>query len=238
MRQPEGLRAVLSFAGGRGGNPETRPGVPCAIEAVAKVFDVLGKKVRVPVLLNYAENDRYFNTETSKGWYQRFTAGGAPAEYALQPAFGNDGHYLFSDVVGVRYWLPTVERFLAAHGVPFERLDSADPAWQPLLAVAKLPNVKSDSCRDLYRAFLESPGPRAYAVSGDGRCGFAGGVRNANDKALRQCSKASDGPCALYAVDGEVVWKPQTAPETMQASVKPTATASTGATDNKPENKQ
>jgi dienelactone hydrolase len=237
MRQPEGLRAVLSFAGGRGGNPERRPGVPCAVEAVARVFDVLGKRVRVPVLLNYAENDQYFNVDTTRGWYKRFSAGGAPAEYVLQPAFGNDGHYLFSDVVGVRHWLPTVERFLSAHGVPFERLDSGDPAGQPLLAVTKLPNVKSDSCHNLYRAFLESPGPRAYAVSGDGHCGFAGGVRNANEKAVRQCQKASGGSCALYAVDGEVVWKQPATPEVMQASVKPSATASTGATENKLETK-
>jgi hypothetical protein len=28
----------------------------------------------------------------------------------------------------VRYWLPTVERFLARHNVPFERLDASDAA--------------------------------------------------------------------------------------------------------------
>src|SRR5947199_107361 len=56
-RQPHGLVAVLSFAGGRGGNPDVWPGVPCAVEAVARVFDALGKQVKVPVLFNYAEND-------------------------------------------------------------------------------------------------------------------------------------------------------------------------------------
>jgi dienelactone hydrolase len=234
MRQPEGLVAVLAFAAGRGGNPDIRPGVPCAVEAVAKVFDQLGKRVKVPVLFNYAENDHYFNAETTQGWYKRFTAGGARGEYVLQPAFGRDGHYLFSDLVGVRHWLPTVERFLATNGIPFERLDSGDPAWQPLLAVTKLPNVKSQSCQDLYRAFLEAPGPRAYAVSENGRCGFSGGVKDANDLAMRQCRKAADGDCALYAVDGEVVWKQQQpAPKLIQATTKPNATASTGATETK-----
>jgi dienelactone hydrolase len=233
MRQPEGLVAVLSFAAGRGGNPDIRPGVPCAVEAVAKVFDALGKRVKVPVLFNYAANDHYFNEATSHLWFDRFVAGGAHAEYVLQPSFGSDGHYLFSDLVGVRYWLPTVEHFLAGHHVAFERMDSSDPAWQPLLAVAKLPHVESDSCKALYRVFLEAPGPRAYAVSPDGRCGFAGRTRDANDVALNQCRKASaTGQCSLYAVDGQVVWKdPQ--PAVMHASAAPSAAASTGSTDSK-----
>src|SRR5215216_727545 len=37
-RNPEGLVAVLSFAAGRGGNPDFRPGVPCAVEPVAKLL--------------------------------------------------------------------------------------------------------------------------------------------------------------------------------------------------------
>ena len=33
-RSPQGLAAVLSFAGGRGGDPETSPGVPCAVKRI------------------------------------------------------------------------------------------------------------------------------------------------------------------------------------------------------------
>jgi hypothetical protein len=206
-RSPQGLVAVLSFAGSRGGDPESSPGVPCAVEPIAKVLDALGKQTRVPVLFNYAENDLFFSPRITRLWFDRFSAGGAEAEYILQPAFGKDGHYLFSDVVGVRYWLPTVERFFARHNLPFERLDAADPVHKPLLALDRLPNVKSDGCKGLYRAFLESPGPRAYAVSEDGRCGFAGGLRDARESALKQCSSVAKGACMLYAVDGNVVWK-------------------------------
>ena len=225
MRQPKGLVAVLAFAAGRGGNPDIRPGVPCAVEPVAKVFDTLGKNVRVPVMLHYASNDMYFNPATSKLWYDRFVAAGASdTEYVMQPAFGKDGHYLFGDIVGVRYWLPTVERFLARHNVPFERLDT------PFFALlkAKLPNVPSDSCKSLFRAFLEAPAPRAYAVSQDGRCGFAGAQKDAPAIALRECRAVSSGECALYAVDSEVVWK-EPDPGLRQASAKPAGqAASTG----------
>ena len=206
-RNPPGLVAVLSFAGGRGGDPDSTPGVPCAVEAVAKVFEALGKTIRVPVLFNYAENDLFFSPKVTRAWVDRFNAGGANAEYVLQPPFGKDGHYLFADTLGVRYWLPTVEKFLSGHQVAFARLDATDPERQPLLALDRLPNIKSDSCRGLYRAFLESPGPRAYAVSADGRCGFAGGLPDAREVAVKQCSSVSKDGCSLYAVDDAVVWK-------------------------------
>jgi hypothetical protein len=122
----------------------------------------------------------------------------------LQPPFGRDGHYIFSEVLGVRYWLPAVEQFLARHGIPFERLDAA----QPIVAVDRVPHVRTDACRGLYRAFLEAPTPRAYAVSADGRCGFAGGLHDAAAVAVRECRTKATEPCSLYAVDAEVVWAP------------------------------
>jgi len=206
-RNPQGLVAVLAFAAGRGGDPDINPGVPCAIEPIARVMDMLGKNIHVPVLFNYSENDLFFSPKVSRGWFDRFNAYGAGAEYALQPAFGKDGHYLFGDTLGVRYWLPTVESFLTRHGVVFARLDQADPERQPLLAFDRVPNIKSDACKGLYRAFLESPGPRAYAVSADGRCGFAGGLNDAKDVAMRQCGNVAKGGCRLYAVDDSVIWK-------------------------------
>jgi len=206
-RNPQGLVAVLAFAAGRGGDPDINPGVPCAIEPVARVFDMLGKNIHVPVLFHYAENDLFFSPKVSRGWFDRFNANGANGEYALQPAFGKDGHYLFGDTLGVRYWLPTVESFLTRHGVAFARLDQADPERAPLLAFDRVPNIKTDACKGLYRAFLESPGPRAYAVSDDGRCGFAGGLQDAKDVAMKQCGNVAKGGCKLYAVDDEVIWK-------------------------------
>jgi dienelactone hydrolase len=216
-RNPAGLVAVLSFAGGRGGDPDSTPGVPCAVEPVARVFDALGKTIRVPVLFNYAENDLFFSPKVSRTWFDRFNANGANAEYVLQPSFGKDGHYLFADTLGVRYWLPTVENFLTRHHVAFARLDATDPERQNLLALDRLPNIKSDSCRGLYRAFLESPGPRAYAVSADGRCGFAGGLPDARDIAVKQCGTVAKGGCSLYAVDDAVVWKESVAGQSSPA---------------------
>lgn len=204
-RAPKGLRAVLSFAAGRGGNPAS-DGRPCAIEALARVFDMLGKSVRVPVLFHYAENDRYFGPRATRLWYERFAAGGARADYVLQPEFGQDGHFVFAELTGVRHWLPAVERFMAANGVPFERLDRNRADKQPLFT-ASLPYVDSDTCTGLYRVFLESPAPRAYAISRDGHCGFAGGREDARAEALRLCDSAGGTACELYAEGETVVWR-------------------------------
>src|SRR5437773_1755362 len=125
VRQPEGLVAVLAFAAGRGGNPALHPGVPCAAEPLARVLDMVGRSIKAPAMFHYAENDQYFNPDTTRFWFQRFSAGGARAEYVLQPPFGDDGHYVFGDRAGIRYWVPAVESFLARYGVPFKRLDTS-----------------------------------------------------------------------------------------------------------------
>jgi dienelactone hydrolase len=137
-RAPKGLVAVLSFAGGRGGNPLRSPGLPCAAEPLAQVFEAIGKSVRAPVLFYYAENDQYFGPKVTRHWYERFTAGGARAQFVVRPSFGTDGHFTFVAPQGVQHWLPEVERFLEANGVPFEPLEVAQPAHTPRLQAAGL----------------------------------------------------------------------------------------------------
>jgi dienelactone hydrolase len=159
-RSPEGLVAVLSFAGGRGGNPHVQPGVPCAVEPVAQLFDQLGAVVRVPVLFHYAENDLFFNAETSRFWFKRFAAGGANAEYVLQPAFGRDGHYIFGDRNGVSRWLPVVERFLGQHNVPFAIIEPH--TVKPMIAVepaaAPMPAAPDSTPRPVPAGLVSSGG--------------------------------------------------------------------------------
>src|SRR5262249_47294594 len=57
-KHPDGLVAVLAFAPGRGGDPEKRPGEPCASDRMAELFAAIAPQVRVPVLWFYAENDQ------------------------------------------------------------------------------------------------------------------------------------------------------------------------------------
>jgi dienelactone hydrolase len=126
-QSPPGLQAVLAFAAGRGADPDN-PGVPCGATRLAEVFEDMGRRLKVPVLFYYAKNDLFFGPDATQGWFARFKAGGARAEYVLQPPFGANGHYVFTDAAGVALWLPAVENFLRRHGIPFTPLQTESRA--------------------------------------------------------------------------------------------------------------
>jgi dienelactone hydrolase len=117
-QSPPGLQAVLAFSAGRGADP-AHPGVPCAAERLAEVFEEIGRSLRAPALVYYAQNDLYFGPQTSQAWFARLKAGGAAVEYVLQPPYGSNGHYVFTDAGGAESWLPAVERFFVRHRIPF-----------------------------------------------------------------------------------------------------------------------
>ena len=116
---PPGLLAVLAFAAGRGADAGGQPGVPCAAAALGTLFEEMGKAIKVPVLLYYAENDLYFGPATARTWFGRLHAGAANAELVVQPAFESNGHFVFTDPDGERNWLPAVEGFLRRHHIFF-----------------------------------------------------------------------------------------------------------------------
>lgn len=111
---PEGLVAIINFAGGHGGRPEREPGNPCEADKLKQVFADAGKTSRVPALWVYTENDQYFSATHTRAWYEAFAAAGGKAEFRMLPAFGNDGHLLF--VNGARIWQPVVAAFLRSVG--------------------------------------------------------------------------------------------------------------------------
>ena len=107
---PEGLLAVINFAGGHGGRPDRDPGNPCGVDKLKQVFADAGKTSRVPSLWIYTENDAYFSAAHTRTWHEAFTAAGGKADYQLMPAFDRDGHTLF--VRGAKIWQPVVAEFL------------------------------------------------------------------------------------------------------------------------------
>ncbi len=119
-KQPAGLLAVLNFAGGRGGDPRTRPGEPCAAERLGEVFEAAGAKTAVPVLWHYAENDLFFGPRVSRHWFDRFVRAGGKGEYVLQSAFAPNGHGVFTHAQGGPVWMPALQPFFDKHAVPLK----------------------------------------------------------------------------------------------------------------------
>jgi len=114
-RNPPSVRAVITFAAGRGGRVDGKPNNNCGPDKLVAATGEFGSTSRVPMLWIYAENDTYFGPELTKRMHNAFTGAGGHAEYHMLPAFGNDGHFLIDSPDGVPLWAPLVTKFLEEH---------------------------------------------------------------------------------------------------------------------------
>jgi dienelactone hydrolase len=107
-QQPQGLAAIINFAGGRGSRAELDV---CDRDRLVAAFGELGRTARVPMLWVYSQNDLYFWPELAQRFHTAFEASGGRAKFVAAPPFGRDGHSLFS-TRGTSEWLPIVDAFL------------------------------------------------------------------------------------------------------------------------------
>jgi len=111
-RNPSGVRAVINFAGGRGGRSNLEPNNNCAPDRLIAAAGAFGRTARTPSLWIYTENDSFFGPAISKQMADAFRRAGGSAEYHLLPAFGEEGHVLVTSQTAVASWRPIVEKFL------------------------------------------------------------------------------------------------------------------------------
>jgi dienelactone hydrolase len=111
-KRPDGLVAVLAFAPGRGGRPDTHPGLPCAPDPIAKLFASIAPNIKVPVLWFYAENDAYIGPAAAKLWFDSFSAAGGRGELVMLTPFPeNRGHGVYPSAKGAPLWTAAVAKF-------------------------------------------------------------------------------------------------------------------------------
>lgn len=121
-KRPAGLVAVLAFAPGRGGDPERRPGEPCASDHLAELLAAIAPQIAVPVLWFYAENDEYIGPRVQKLWFESFRAAGGRGELVVIAPFPSArGHGVFPSPAGKALWMPAVADFYRTQrlGLPF-----------------------------------------------------------------------------------------------------------------------
>jgi dienelactone hydrolase len=109
-----GVTAGINFAGGGGGNPQTHPQSPCLPAKLQQMFAGYGRTSRIPTLWVYSANDMYFGPSLPRQWFDAFRAEGGTGEFEQFPAFGTNGHFLFSR--GSSLWQPRVQSFLERLG--------------------------------------------------------------------------------------------------------------------------
>jgi len=112
---PPSVRAIITFAAGRGGRVDGKPNNNCAPDQLVEATEAFGRTSRVPMLWLYIENDTFFGPELSRRMYAAFTAGGGNAEYHLFPPHGSDGHFFIGAADAVPIWSPLVRAFLDKH---------------------------------------------------------------------------------------------------------------------------
>jgi dienelactone hydrolase len=194
---PPGLAAVINFAGGRGSRADNDV---CDEETLVRAFGVMGKASRIPMLWVYAGNDKYFGPELARRMHTAFTAAGGRARLIEAPAFGRDGHELFS-ASGASIWTPMVDAFLREMNLGSRNLIALS-ATKALLP----PRQLNEGATARFAVYLSSGPHKAFAVSPKGSYGFRSGLRTPADAeaaALAECAKHAPD-CALYASGDEL----------------------------------
>ena len=195
--QPQGLAAVISFAGGRGSRGDNDV---CDQDRLVEAFGTFGKTARVPMLWVYSDNDLFFWPELAKRFHAAFQASGGRAKFIAAPAFGSDGHSLFS-MRGAPIWTPMVDAFLAE-----QKLGLQTPLPPPQAIGLPPPPGFANQGLAAFREYLLAGEHKAFAISKTRRFGWIVGKRSEREAriaALDACQRTGD-TCTIYAVDDEL----------------------------------
>ena len=109
---PPQVKAIITFAAGRGGRVDGKPNNNCAPDKLVETTGEFGRTARVPMLWIYIENDTFFGPTLSKRMHEAFTTAGGKVEYRLLPPFGNEGHFFIDSRDAIPIWSPLVAKFL------------------------------------------------------------------------------------------------------------------------------
>ena len=189
-----GLKAAISFAGGRGGDGK---GHNCNLDGLLSAFRGFGKHNQVPMLWIYAEKDHWFPADMAKRFDEAFKKGGGNDEFVMVPPDGEDGHHFFGHVAK---WSPIVEGYL--------RRQNLLPLKNEVLAPPTLPNVSvptglPDSGVAAFHQFLANGPFKAFASNGAEAWGYSTGQFTqaiADHEAVESCKRKDNGSGACRVI--------------------------------------
>jgi dienelactone hydrolase len=189
---PPGLRAAISFAGGRG---STASDTVCAPDRLAAAFGEYGKRSRLPMLWVYAANDHFFGPVLADQFRAAFAEAGGHARFVRPGPFGTEGHFLFSKA-GIPIWTPLVDDFLREQRLlPISTVLPPPDAPPP-------PNLSANGIEQ-FRAYLAATPHKAFAATPAGAFGWVSrrrDVREADTDALKTCTAHGEG-CRVVIED-------------------------------------
>jgi dienelactone hydrolase len=196
---PPDLAAAIAFAPGRG---STVPDTVCGAKQLVAAFARYGKTSRLPLLWVSADNDHFFGPQLVSQLTAAFSHAGGNLSLIKTPAFGADGHQLFSTTSGIPIWSPIVDRFLMSSNLVLR--DRPIDVSSPDVAAPSSLNTRG---RDAFKAYLESGPNKAFAVAGDSHFGWATGrptIDQARKNALGFCVAGRSARCTVVNVNNKV----------------------------------
>ena len=190
-----GLKAAISFAGGRGGDGK---GHNCNLDGLVSAFRGFGKHNQVPMLWIYSENDHWFPPEMATRFDEAFKKGGGNNEFVMVPPDGEDGHHLFGHV---SKWSPIVEEYLRRQDLlPLKQEVLSPPALPNLPAPIGLPAAGVAA----FQQFLANGPFKAFASDGAAAWGYSTGQFTqeiADRVAVENCKRKNNGPAACRVIE-------------------------------------
>ena len=111
-RNPANVRAVVNFAGGRGGHAYGESGRVCGERELVDAAGHYASSAKIPTIWFYARNDSYFGPKLARKLAAVWKQAGAPAALHVVPAYGSEGHNVASDQAGWDFWGNALDDFL------------------------------------------------------------------------------------------------------------------------------
>ncbi len=111
-----GVVALVSMAGGRGGQREGGGIEVCQPQNLVAAAGLLGATAKTPMLWVFTANDSYFAPPLAHAMHDAFVKAGGEAELVQLGRFGADGHQLFPGEGGSLIWGKLLERYLRERG--------------------------------------------------------------------------------------------------------------------------
>jgi dienelactone hydrolase len=194
---PPGLKAAISFAGGRGGDGHENN---CNLDGLLDAFRVFGKEAHkhgdLPMLWIYSQNDHWFPPAMAQKFDAAYTRSGAAVQFEMAPPDGDDGHHLYAHVAA---WSDTVEAFLRAHNL-LPLGDAVLPA--PQAPDVPLPPGLTDKDEETWKRFLLAPPFKTLVSDENGALSIGAAAFDqalADEDAKDRCKKGGGKTCTIVA---------------------------------------
>lgn len=196
---PKGLKAAISFAGGRGGDGHEHN---CDLGGLIDAFRDFGKSAHkhgdLPMLWIYSQNDHWFTPAMAQQFDAAYKKGGGVDQFVMAPPDGEDGHHLYAHVAA---WSDTVTAFLNTRNL-MPLGDTVLPAPEP--PNLPMPAALGDADKEMWKRFLLAPPYKSLAADEQGRLSLSAAAFDqslADDAAMDKCKKIPGGSkrCLIIA---------------------------------------